>query len=210
MGRIIRFNPDRHEETRTLLPWFLSGQLEAEERARVEAHLRDCAECQSELRLERRLARAVADLPVDVDQGWTELRRRLEAAPARRDPLGRLGQALAAPGRAGWAVAAQFVLVVVIVGALALPFANQPRYHALGAPPPAPLGDVIVVFQPEAKVEDLARVLRANGARLVDGPTTADAYVLNVPLGQRTAVLGRLRADSAIAMAEPIDAPEQP
>jgi anti-sigma factor RsiW len=210
MGRIIRFNPDRHQETRTLLPWFVNGQLESEERARVEAHLRDCPECQAELRLEQRLAQSVAELPFDVDQSWEELRRRIELHPERAGWIARARTALARPGGFGWALAAQFVLVLAMAGFLVLPLMKPAAYHALGTTRPATGGDVIVLFQEDARAQDLTRVLRASGARLVDGPTATDAYLLDVPSGGQAAALKRLRADSAVAMAEPIDPPERP
>lgn len=209
MARIIRFNPDPHEETRVLLPWYVTGQLEEDERGLVEAHLGGCAACQAELRLEQRLADAVAELPVDTEQGWSALRERLETAPDRGGGLRRLGRVLAAPGGAGWLIAAQIALALAAVS-LVLPLARPPSYHALGAVRPAAVGDVIVIFRPEARTEDLTRVLRANGARLVDGPTTADAYVLDVPLGARPAALVRLRADAAVTLAEPIDPANRP
>ena len=209
MGRILRFTRDRCQEARSLLPWWVTGQLEGEERARVEAHLRDCADCQAELRVERRLAAAVADLPFEADLGWTELRRRLDREPQRGAPLARLRRALAAPGRAGWALAAQFVMVIAAVG-LVLPLTKPAPYHALGATRPASVGDVVVIFRPDARAEAVTRALRASGARLIDGPTAADAYVLDVPLATRSAALARLRADAAVVMAEPIDPAERP
>ncbi len=214
MGRIIRFNPDRHEQARTLLPWYLRGRLEDEERARLEAHLSGCAECQAELRLERRLAEAVAELPFQADEGWAQMRRRIEAQAARSRPFPPARRALMVLGGGGWALAAQFAAVAVLM-ALVLPLARAPAYqappyHALGATRPAAVGDVIVVFQPEARAQDLTRILRASGARLIDGPTAADAYVLDVPLAARPAALASLRADAAVAMAEPIDAAERP
>src|ERR1700758_4863942 len=103
MGRIIRFDRDRHREAQTLLPWYMTGQLDDEERAHLEAHLRDCAECQAELRLERRLAEAVTELPFEADQSWSELSRRIAADAAPRRPLARIRRALSPAGRVGWA-----------------------------------------------------------------------------------------------------------
>jgi anti-sigma factor RsiW len=208
MARIIRFNPDRHQETLTLLPWYIGGQLADEERARIEAHLAGCAECQSELRLERRLAGAVADLPFQADHGWEEMRRRIEETPRAEGRLKKFAQSLAGSGRAGWMLAAQFVLVVFALG-LVLPLSKPAQYHALSAPKPATAGDIIVIFRPDARAEDLARVVRASGSRLVDGPTAADAYVLAAPSGARAAALHRLRAEDAVTLAEPIDSAER-
>lgn len=209
MARIIRFTRDRHEEVRVLLPWYVTGRLDADERARLEAHLRDCPGCQAALRQERQLASAACELPLEADQGWTELRQRIEAQAEPR-PLRRIARMLAAPGLIGWTLVAQFLVAVLIVG-LAAPISQRPRYHALGAPPPpAAVGDAVVIFRPEAKVAEFSRALRASGARLVDGPTEADAYVLAIPLERRSAALARLRADSAVALAEPLEPAERP
>ena len=138
--------------------------------------------------------------------------------------MARMRRALAQPARAGWAIAAPFVLVVAGLN-LVLPLdptpdskapgakppsATTPAYHALGAARPQPAGDLIVIFQPQATSADLTRALRDSGARLVDGPTAADAYVLDVPLAERDAALARLRADSAISLAQPVDPTERP
>jgi anti-sigma factor RsiW len=219
MGRIIRFTPDRHAHARSLLPWYVTGQLDEAERARVEAHLRGCPECQAELRVERELASAVAELPFESDNGWAAMRRLIDRQERPAGRLARLrdwfawrpqaGGALALPGVAGWAIAAQLFLAAAAL-ALAVPLSRAPAYHALGAVRPAPVGDVIVIFKPDASAEALTRALRDSGTRLVDGPTEADAYVLETPAGKRAAALGRLRADAAVSLAEPIDPAGRP
>ena len=101
--------------------------------------------------------------------------------------------------------------MVAAIGVL-LPLTQPPRYHALSAPAPAaaPRGDVIVASVREAQAQDLSRALRDSGARLVDGPTAADAYVLAAPAGRARAVLAKLRANDDIVMAEPIDPAPRP
>jgi hypothetical protein len=51
----------------------------------------------------------------------------------------------------------------------------------------------------------MREALKATGARLVDGPTPADAYVLRVPAAQRDTALANLRARGEIVLAQPID-----
>lgn len=210
MNRTTPPAPDSHEQAQILLPWYVSGQLDGAELAQVEAHLRACAECRAEFRLEQRLEQAVAGLPFDAELGWATVRGRIDAQDERRGIAAAVRRALAPGGRTGWAIAAQFVLVVAAIGLL-LPLTQpQPRYHALGAARPATAGDVLVVFRPQAQAQDLSRALRDSGARLVDGPTAADAFVLAVPLSERAAALSRLRANDAIVMAEPIDPATRP
>src|SRR5689334_7255201 len=92
MGQIIHMSGDDHLETQALMPWYVNGRLESEELATVEAHLAECAECRADLRLQRRLQTEVAQLPMDIEQGWADMRRRLVAetpeldAPAAAQP----------------------------------------------------------------------------------------------------------------------------
>lgn len=208
MARIIRLNLDRHREVQTLLPWYVTDQLDAVDLARVEAHLADCAECQAELKLERHLDAGVAGLPLDVEQDWAQLRRRLLATATRRSraaaAVARAWRRLGRRASLGWVLAAQMAAVLV-VSALLLPFARPAPYRALGSAAPAPAGNVMVIFRPDAREQDLRQTLRAADARLVGGPTAADAYVLSVPAAERAAALMRLRGDAAVVLAEPID-----
>jgi hypothetical protein len=106
----------------------------------------------------------------------------------------------------GWALAAQAGLLV-LTGGLLIRYAPTPTYHALGSPQEKPAGDLLVVFQPTASEAAIRELLRASGARMVDGPTAADAYVLQAPAGRRPAALQTLRASGQVVLAEPIDAP---
>ena len=50
MAEIIRLRGSPHEQAQQLLPWYINGTLEADERAMVEAHLSDCADCRADMR----------------------------------------------------------------------------------------------------------------------------------------------------------------
>ena len=206
MGRILPFTGDPHRETRDLMPWLISGRLDPEEQARVEAHLATCEDCTRELAAERALAGAVAELPIATGIGWSAMRDRLDAAarvievrpyqPVRRFTARQI---------AAFAVAQAALLaaVVSITIRTAIPVAP---YHALGASPAAASpGNIIVVFRPEIRESDMRRLLEASDARLVDGPTAANAYVLHVPDAERARALSRLRGDPAVVLAEPLD-----
>lgn len=204
MGRIIPLNGEAHHELQLLLPWYVTGRLEPDERAQVEAHLETCGECQAELVLERRLRAEIADLPVEVDEAWARMRERM---PAERP----------APVRAArrrdwrsWAIAAQFVLLLAAGAALVAPRVQPARYEALGAGAAPPAAAIVVIFRPDATEAAIRAGLAASGARLSDGPTAAGAYVLRVPEARREAALAALRGDGAVVLAQPIDAAESP
>lgn len=182
-----------------LLPWYVTGRLDADEQARVRAHVEACADCQAEVRTEARLEAEVARLPLDVERGWADMRARLaaDATPARRFRV---------PATwLGWGVAAA---LAATIGVISLPRSEPQAYHALGAAPAAATGNVVVVFLPETTERRMREVLKASEARLVDGPTAANGYVLRVAPAQRTAALATLRADKAVVVAEPLDAGE--
>ncbi len=215
MGRIIRLPGDRHREVQLLLPWYVTGRLDPSEQALVEAHLNQCPDCMAELDVEHRLNAEITQLPMDVDQGWQTLQPRLASRATAPGRGGGLDALRAAAGRArlawrgapswlGWAVAAQLVILAV-AGVLTLPLAPPARYHVLGATPAAASANVIVTFRPETSEQDLRRTLNASHARLVDGPTVTDAYLLHVPAAERAAALAQLRRAPDIVLAEPVD-----
>jgi len=188
---------DEHHELEALLPWYVTGQLEADEHARVAAHVATCAECQAEANFQRKLEAEVARLPLDVERGWALMRQRLAAnddAPVRR---GRFREAWL-----GWGVAAT---LAVVAGASWLPQTPPAQYAALGEAPQAKTGNVVVIFHPDTTERQMRATLKAGEARLVDGPTAAGGYVLSVPAARRTAALAALRAQGNVVLAEPID-----
>jgi hypothetical protein len=216
--QIFSLPEDEHDRIQALLPWYVNDTLEASERADVEAHLPACAPCQADLALERRLAADVAGLSVETAQGWAALLARLQAERRPSPGLGeRIAMVFAGLG-AGWrsrpawavpALAAQIGLVGVFAALLLAPRQAPEPYVALAASRPVPPANVIVIFRPETTEARLRAILRQADARLVGGPTAADAYLLQVPAETRRASLDRLRATGQIALAEPVDAAPQ-
>lgn len=200
-ARIIRLGGDGHEEAQRLLPWYATSRLEADEQAKVAAHLAVCPTCQADLRFEQRLKGEIAGLPIEIGRDWAAMQRRI--VQERRGRAGRQllrGWRVASPWL-GWAAAASIVAAVVV----GWPAARPERYHALGANPGPAAGNLVVIFRPDTSEAAMRRMLVANHLRLVDGPTAADAYVLRAPPAERAEALARLRAEPQISLAEPID-----
>ena len=207
MGSLIHLHLDRHDETLNLLPWYATGRLDPADHAQVGAHLADCAECRAELASERRLHTRVAGLAIDVEMGWAAFRRAHAARPRYR---------LASTARAalhhmtgrraalGMLVAAQ-ALLLLLAGPIVSPAVSPAPYRTLGATAPMATGNIVVMFRPETSERELRHVLTLSGARLVDGPTAANAYVVRVPGAGRVAALATLHAQPAVMLAEPVD-----
>ena len=214
MVQIIRLHDDPHKQTQTLLPWYANGSLDPGEAAAVEAHLAGCAECRADLKLEHALSAGIADLPPASAPGWAALRERVESEAAGRPAPHRFASAalLRRPVAVGWVIAAQAASLALVIGLgwVSMKQTTGPLYRALGAASAAANGNVVVVFRPTTTEQTLRALLSRNGARLVDGPTASDAYVLHVAAEGRAGALARLRSDSHVVLAEPIDGAARP
>ncbi len=215
MTQILPFPTDRHAEVHLLLPWYVTGQLDAVETAFVAEHLAECGACRADLVQERHLADAVARDTGETGDSWAAMAARIDATSSvsvataakrrrTRDPLRAARRAVMRPRTLRWVVAAQFVAVLAL-GAQTLTQRSDGRpgaYHVLGDAGTTHSGNVLAMFRPEASEAAFRRALQASGARLVDGPTASGAYVLAVP---GDAALARLRRDADVTMAEPIE-----
>ncbi len=81
------------------------------------------------------------------------------------------------------------------------PARNAPaRFHALGAAQ-APLrvaGDAVIVFAPNIQERQMRRILEDAHARIVDGPTAANGYVIRFDQTDIDATIVRLGSDPAV------------
>lgn len=216
MSNIIKLHGDPHEQTQTLLPWYVNGTLDVAESAMVEAHLAECADCRAELEVERGLCRQVGGLAMDVEQGWVAMRRRLEATPAATATPARYRPRalpfLRRPVAIGWAIGGQLAAAALAIVAVATlrPSPPQPAYHALGSAEPEQRGNLVVLFRPETAEGDMRRLLAATQARVVEGPLASGAWMLHIDDARRETVTARLRASPRILLAEPVDGPVRP
>lgn len=219
-GQILRLEPDPHAAVQRLLPWYLTGRLETAEHDAVEAHLAQCPECRAELETERQwqLLQPGHGAQVDVEDGWARMRARLggdvPACPVAPMPPGRRGgwlpgawRSSTRPPARAWAWAAPALLSIALLVALGVtlrPQALVGDYHALAAP--AETGATAVVrFRPDATEAQIRQSLKDSGARLVDGPTVSDAYVVRLPREHYAAALDKLRKAPGVALVEALE-----
>jgi anti-sigma factor RsiW len=221
-GRVLPFEGRGHREVERLLPWFVNGTLEAGERIVMERHLEQCAACRREAAQLRhwRAQLLVGDADAepaaqaDIERSWQRLHGRLQALRRTRPPrswhnvLGDGWQQAAAWLR--WGIVGQTV-ALLLVGALLLGGRPEPAaYHTLGATQGAMevKGNMVIVFDPRVTEAQLRRQLRASGARIVDGPNDAGAYVLHVPAGRLATARAALRAAPGVTLVESLE-PEE-
>lgn len=208
-GRVLQLDPAAHKVADVLLPWLVNGTLEGDELAFVQQHVSRCASCQREVEWLRGLHAAclAGEASPAAAPALRGLRHQLEEPPSggRARPSPRSFWSRLQPW-SRWAIAAQLAAVLV-VGVLLLPSLDgRATYRTLGAGSAKAVasGSLVVVFEPDTTEADLRRILRQAGARIVDGPTQANAYVLDVPEQEKNQALQTLRAQRATLLVEPL------
>ncbi len=202
-----------HKTVQELLPWFVTETLEGEQLSMVQEHIRGCAQCQSDIAWQRKFQTVYlpSDATPDMDKAFAHLSARLDMPsntlhPARKPGVLAKIQSLFSREHMHWmpwALAAQCAIIFGFVFQLVSPSAVAPAYHVLGASN-AGGGNIVVMFRPEAREADLRRILHASDARVVDGPTVTDAYLLSVPDASLAQAVKQLRSDPAVMLVEPL------
>jgi len=225
-----------HEETWLLLPWLANDRLSGPERERAEQHVRGCEECTRELAAQRALCDALSapecvtyapgpsfrKLLERIDGPGAQAPRGAEAAPAPR------GEAIALRGRSktrsgnaslwrppGLAWAASFLAMVAMTAMVAVAYHwSEARYVTVLDPGTARPPQVLqVAFDRELTIGAVEELLRADGARVVEGPDTTGIFGI-APVAhagdrdlnrQLRRLATRLRADPRVRWVQPID-----
>jgi len=214
--RIVALDSSAHQAIQELLPWYVTGTLDGDELAQVQEHLNGCKQCQSDVDWQRTL-RAAVNLPdqavPDVEQALARLRPQLgvqQHRAKRNAPSEFLSKLMrgtppgGAPPWMRWALAAQFAVILGLGTLLAPPYGQIATYRALGLPKNT-VGNLVVVFKPETTEQELRRILHTSGARVVDGPTVTDAYLLKVADPQLAQALKALHLEPNVVLAESLN-----
>jgi anti-sigma factor RsiW len=199
MSNVLPFEASTHKVVDVLLPWLVNGTLDGEERELVERHLARCERCRREVEWLRELQAACVAAPAAQ-----KLRERLTRVPANAR-WRRRWQSMQPWTRA--VMAAQLAAILVLGAFVAIPQADAP-YRTLGASEsPARAGaSLVVVFDPAITEAELRGTLRAVGARIVDGPTQANAYLVDVPPAGKAQAMRELKADRRVMLVESLGA----
>jgi anti-sigma factor RsiW len=213
---VVDFEESRHRHVERELPWYVNGSLEAAGRERIEAHLAQCSRCRREAaglrHWQQEIARPLAaEVPAAPD--FEALRRRLaatsaaSATPAAGAPPG--WREL--PAWLRWTALAQASVLALVVISLLRIDGGAGNYRVLGAPAAAARAQVpgpraLLMFTPGLTQAEVRRLLRANGARIVDGPNPAGAWLVALPPDRAPQALAALRAARGVVLVESMDA----
>lgn len=213
---------DMHQECWELLPWLANERAATKDIARVEEHLRNCRECQEELKLQRRLREAIRTEDAVVLAPQTSLQKLMQRIdgdpPATGDAVAdsEPAMAISAPRRRAdirwshWlpiAACVQGIVIATLAGTLWWQSREQltaPRFTTLTSHAALARGAVIrVVFADGVALDEVNEILRVIDAQIVAGPSEAGVYTLGLPAdGHVENALARLRADRRIVFSE--------
>jgi hypothetical protein len=209
MLRLFRFDDPEHGEATKLLPWLVNDTLVGVERARVERHVAQCAVCSHEVEnllvLQAHIARDDRDPLLMHALHRINARLDMESATGPRRILRRIARQWGhtTPWVRG-AVMAQAAVLALVTVVLLVPPAPQ-YYRTLGATPVRESQDaeLVVVFNDALSEREIRSLVLYLHARIVDGPSPAGAYTLQVTQDRRQAALAALRQEGTVIFAEP-------
>ena len=203
-----------HKETVELIPWYVNGTLTAEERDRLEVHLRECLPCRAALRDEQRLRgliRAQDDIPIGAEHGMSDLLRRIERSGARaasswfRTPLGYGATAIAA-AIVAWVALTNLPTRDSIVSEGGAVQTGEPggAFTTLTDGEAAAVNRIDLILADAVAENTLADILDALGGELIGGPSELGRYTVAVEAqseDELSAVIDRLLQDPRVRFA---------
>jgi anti-sigma factor RsiW len=190
-----------------LLPWYLNGTLREEERRQVDQHLSSCESCRAELDELAQLNAQLQEVYGAQPEASTQIQRavfaqvKLEAsakqAKSVTDPqwLNRLDDWFRSLFVPRWAPALAVTLLVaqlgLLLGSMArLTPSDQVMTRGLGSPTVR----LRVVFQETASERQIRSLIQGMHGRIVDGPTSDGAYLMELPAGDQAAAQKKVDA----------------
>ncbi len=199
-------NGKRDENLDLLLPWYVNGTLEAEERRAVEAYLEESAHARDEVELLRQLRQQVKEQEFENSPGELGLQRlkreiKQDAAQQKGSADRMTGKVLTVASF--WRPLAIAACLAIVVQAGVMVGMNSGLIPTGGDVTIAGKSPAVmqVTFAPDATEQDIREVLQAAGASIADGPTALGIYNLRLVDPKAITVeeaLTALRANDAV------------
>lgn len=205
---VLPFDASQHAAADVLLPFYVNETLRGEELEFVRAHVQSCEQCQREVEWLRTIYGACAASPTlqaAAARSVPDTARELVDGGRADPPIPRVvDRWRAAQPWTRWLIAAQLAAIAVLGALLYSDTREAPNYRTLGAQqtsidtPDA----VAVMFDPSIREADLRRILHGVEARIVDGPSSTDVFLLEIPAQRTDQALKALRAEPGVRLAE--------
>lgn len=192
--------PER-SEIELLLPWYVTGRLDAADRARVDSFLaahpdmkRQLALVREELEQSARSNDALgAPSRASLEGMMASIGRDSRMPLSMRTGWGRISEFFAAPTsqELRWAATAAGVLLLIqaaVIGSLLVSRSSDTYQTASGKDAPAGRATLLVGFSDGATAPAIAALLREFGAQIIEGPKPGGMYRLRLAKAPATEV----------------------
>jgi hypothetical protein len=199
-----------HDQVSRLLPWYINESLNADEKTLVEEHLKHCQLCQQALANELVLSKVIEPSiqAPNVDMAFGKMMNRIESTSStttkntsslfqqiRKKWLSPISIPVA------WLVLPQLALLLIVTLSLTDLLKDEPNFQALSndnVNGNAVNSNVVIIFKSKASLAEVTATLQRYDARIVDGPTVTNAYLLHVPNEKVIHVVDGLRIDKNV------------
>lgn len=198
-----------HEEINLLLPWYLNGTLESEEKEVVTKHLSNCSLCHMEIEELKMLRGTIMEaneaqnemLSVPVERMEMNILDRIDSIEestyqeTQRVPITEseslwtkvqgLLDGISMPALSPVGMAALFVIqFAIIIGLASTLLFNEPEYEVLSVNTQTAqdLGPTIMIsFKDSVTEKEIRNLLSSIDGRIIDGPKAGGLYVVELP-----------------------------
>jgi hypothetical protein len=182
------------DEIEALLPWYVSGRLDVQSRARVERYLKAHPEMREHLAFAQEEADAAVAaneaIPAPGPEALQRLRTSIAATRPQQSVFTRFSERLAdwvgglTPPQLGLAAALAALLIVAqaaAISGLVMERVAGPTYETAGGGEETGQGiELLVIFSETASMGEISNLLKRIGAIIVDGPK-AGLYRVRLP-----------------------------
>ncbi|MEQ1527833.1 MAG: zf-HC2 domain-containing protein [Methylococcales bacterium] len=211
-----------------LIPWYVKGNLTADENAALKQHLSDCKICQQEELNCRALTKSLpvsgeawntspahfAGILANVDK--LEAQQKLKQSAPELSAAGffqRIAKLFAqTPRPVRWTLAAESLAFAMLAAVMVLPGQVNPGKSALfetltnAEPAQTSAGQVLrVVFDDTMTAKELTELLAQSKAQIRQGPSSVGAYSVEVPVQDAAQALVIFQAHAKVRLALPVE-----
>ncbi|MEM6781239.1 MAG: hypothetical protein AAF569_05200 [Pseudomonadota bacterium] len=174
------------QDVHELLPFYVNGSLEGEEKALVEKAIKDNPSLENEIKFLEKLRGKVQTQEFENSPGELGLKRlqkSIAEEKLKNDPIARAQSKITREQNWGWRAAAiAACLLLMLQTVVIFPIWQNADLTAAGGPAVHAEGRIVnVTFAPDAQEENIRNLLLAIEASIVDGPSALGVYQLSIP-----------------------------
>ena len=228
MKRIQNIKHSIHQEVNLLLPWYVNGTLQPDERQLVESHLKGCLRCKAELVEQQELSHRVGNadpLTHRAEKAFAALNEKIRQTetlslhdePRPASPFKMISRRIKSlrtnRNMSKLSMLAQAAIVLLVFGFLYradyfyVQNTKDPQFRTLSSSPITRLhtDEIQVVFDETIKLKQINQILREISGEIVSGPSAYGVFIVRIDGANKKIAesIAALRSNNHVIFAEP-------